>query len=115
MLQLSSKSDGIVDSLQTAANGSHTFHYADIQAQFDQLSALARSAGMVPIVLTANDFGTKRTENGEQLWVLLADPGRLSFPGCGPEPVLKPRPTYPSCRQAARSPSRLPVCSSELR
>ena len=77
VLQLSSKSDGIVDPQQTAANGSHTFHYTDIQAQFDQLSALARSAGMAPMMLTANDFGTKRTQNGDQLWVLLADPGRL--------------------------------------
>ncbi|MGV1010256.1 MAG: hypothetical protein ACOYBY_16895 [Dermatophilaceae bacterium] len=78
VLQLSSKSDGIVDEQQTAANGTHTFHFTDIQAQFDQLSALARNAGMVPMVVTANDFGTKRTPNGDQLWVLLADAGGLS-------------------------------------
>lgn len=58
---------------QTAANGSHTFRYADIQVQFDQLSAVARSAGWTPLVVTADDFGTKRTEHGEQMWVLLAD------------------------------------------
>lgn len=73
VLQLASKTDGIIDPGQTAANGSHTFRYADIQVQFDQLSAVARSAGWTPLVVTADDFGTKRTEHGEQMWVLLAD------------------------------------------
>ncbi|MGV1010152.1 MAG: hypothetical protein ACOYBY_16350, partial [Dermatophilaceae bacterium] len=78
VLQLSSKRDGMVDPLQTAANGTHTFHYADITTQFDQLSDLARRSGMTPLVLTAGDFGSKHTQDGDNLWVLLADPGGVS-------------------------------------
>ena len=79
VLQLSSKTDGIVDNQQVAANGSHTFHNTDIQAQFDELSAQVKGAAMVPMVLTANDFASKPTPNGDKMWVLLADPGYVGI------------------------------------
>ena len=73
--QLSSKSVGITDPLQTAANGTHTFYAADILAELQDLhAAVGGSAALY--LLWATDFGKRSTApDGSPYWTTLADGG----------------------------------------
>lgn len=75
--QLSSKYDGIVDPLQTTASGSHTFHNADILAEFQRFQR--RDLGGAPLtLLLSTDYGQKQTVSGQALWVTFALPAGLT-------------------------------------
>ncbi|MFT4216414.1 MAG: hypothetical protein QM619_04405 [Micropruina sp.] len=72
--QLASKYDGVVDRTQTAANGSHTFHLADILAEHTTLRKRFEKKGVPVSLLRATDFGRQR-DWGHTIWVTIADPG----------------------------------------
>jgi hypothetical protein len=76
--QLASKSVGITDPLQTAANGTHTFFANDILVE----SLRARSTVADPrevYVLWGTDFGKRSTAaDGSPYWVTLVDAGFAS-------------------------------------
>ncbi|MBK7723156.1 MAG: hypothetical protein IPI32_13310 [Austwickia sp.] len=72
--QLASKYDGVVDPLQTAGNGGHTFRYPDILAEYEQLRA---SHGESTILLNGSDFG-RQGGRTKQTWVTLYDGGFAS-------------------------------------
>jgi hypothetical protein len=72
--QVASKSVGITDPLQVAANGSHTFLAADILAEVEQ--AQARAGGQRMLVVQSTDFGKRSYgPNGQPYWVTLVDGG----------------------------------------
>jgi len=60
--QLSSKSVGIEDPLQTAANGTHAFFAVDILAEHNQLKARVRDATV--ILADSTTYGSRRTDTG---------------------------------------------------
>nr|NLI50550.1 hypothetical protein [Propionibacterium sp.] len=60
--QLASKSVGIEDPLQTAANGTHVFFAVDILAEHDQLKARVRDASV--ILADSTTYGTRATDTG---------------------------------------------------
>ena len=70
--QLSSKSDGITDPLQTTASGSHTFRWTDI---LREVRALRGNADFGPDVVTllSTEFGNTSTWRGKPLYVTVAD------------------------------------------
>jgi hypothetical protein len=76
--QVASKSVGIIDPLQTAQNGTHTFFARDILAE----SLAARGTVGDPsrvYVLWATDFGKRSTAaDGSPYWVTLVDAGFTS-------------------------------------
>ena len=73
--QVSSKSVGITDPLQTAANGTHTFYAADILAEDQNLEATIGSSAAL-YVLWGTDFGKRSTAaDGSPYWTTLADAG----------------------------------------
>jgi hypothetical protein len=73
--QLSSKSVGITDPLQTAANGTHTFYAADILAEAQNLQATVGGSASL-YLLCGTDFGKRSTApDGSPYWTLLADAG----------------------------------------
>lgn len=72
--QLASKHDGIVDPMQTTASGGHTFGYADILAEVQQLQG-AHGTGV--IVLRGTDFG-RQTSRSKATFVTLYDAGFAS-------------------------------------
>jgi hypothetical protein len=73
--QVASKSVGITDPLQTAANGSHVFYAADILAEVRQAQVTAGSAGNV-LVLWSTDFGKRSAgPDGQPYWVTVVDGG----------------------------------------
>lgn len=69
--QLASKSVGIVDPLQTASNGSHTFYAQDILAEHLALRQDYDRGAPVVLLLTT-DYGERRTYRGEALWATFA-------------------------------------------
>lgn len=73
--QVASKSVGITDPLQVAANGTHTFYAVDILAE----SQSARAAASDPskaLVLQSLDFGKRSVyRDGQPFWVTLVDEG----------------------------------------
>ena len=73
--QLSSKSVGITDPLQTAANGTHTFYAADILAELRDINATVGSSAAL-YLLWGTDFGKRSTApDGSPYWTTLADGG----------------------------------------
>jgi len=70
--QLSSKSEGIVDPLQLAANGSHTFRGPDILKEHLILRSDSRFADSDIVLVTGSDFGQESTYNGKPFWITLA-------------------------------------------
>jgi len=76
--QLSSKSVGITDPLQTAANGTHTFYAADILAELQDINATVGNSAAL-YLLWGTDFGKRSTAaGGSPYWTLLADGGFAS-------------------------------------
>jgi hypothetical protein len=76
--QLSSKSVGITDPLQTAANGTHTFYAADILAELQNINATVGNSAAL-YLLWGTDFGKRSTAaDGSPYWTLLADAGFAS-------------------------------------
>jgi hypothetical protein len=76
--QVASKSVGITDPLQVAANGTHVFYAADILAEVQQARATAGNAGEV-LVLQSTDFGKRSTDAaGQPYWVTVVDAGFTS-------------------------------------
>ena len=72
--QVASKSVGITDPLQVAANGRHTLHPADIPAGIQQ--AQSRAGGQRLLVVQSTDFGKRSYgPNGQPYWVTLVDGG----------------------------------------
>jgi hypothetical protein len=74
--QMASKSVGITDPLQTAANGTHTFNASDILTE----SLAARQTVADPdsnvYVLWGTDFGKRsQAANGSPYWITLVDGG----------------------------------------
>lgn len=69
--QLSSKSVGITDPLQTAANGTHVFFALDILAEHNQLLAKVRDASV--ILAESTTYGSRKTDTGARpYWRTLA-------------------------------------------
>jgi hypothetical protein len=76
--QLSSKSVGITDPLQTAANGTHTFYAADILAELQDIHATVGGSAAL-YLLWGTDFGKRSTAaDGSPYWTTLADGGFAS-------------------------------------
>ena len=72
--QVASKSVGITDPLQIAANGTNTFYAVDILAE-SRAAASSVSAGSV-LVLRSTDFGKRSTAaDGQAYWITLVDAG----------------------------------------
>ncbi|WP_327037965.1 hypothetical protein [Micromonospora maris] len=81
--QLASKTVGIVDRNQFAANGSHTFYAEDILAE--HLDLRNRFDGETQVVLLlSTDYGRQQLYEGEPLWITLALP-----PGSSKEAVAR--------------------------
>jgi hypothetical protein len=73
--QVASKSIGIVDPLQTAANGTHTFYAADILAESEAALTTVGTPYSV-LLLQATDFGKRSVApDGQPYWVTLVDAG----------------------------------------
>jgi hypothetical protein len=70
--QIASKYPGIVDKLQTAADGTHTFQATDILAEYQQLSTAHNSSEHPVILLKSSDYGKRQRLNGHFLWVTFA-------------------------------------------
>ena len=69
--QLSSKTAGILDPLQTAHNGTHTFGAADILWEHQELRG-ADNLGADVRLLLSTDYGHRQTYQGQPLWVTVA-------------------------------------------
>jgi hypothetical protein len=73
--QVASKSVGITDPLQVAANGTHTFYAVDILVESRTVGAAASKASSV-LVLQSLDFGKRSVDrDGRPYWVTLVDEG----------------------------------------
>lgn len=70
--QLASKYPGIVDPLQTTADGSHRFEAEDILAQFQELKADHGSTAHPVVLLKSTDYGKRQKVDGHFLWVSFA-------------------------------------------
>jgi hypothetical protein len=72
--QVASKSVGITDPLQTAANGTHTFYAVDILAE--SRAAVSSVAASSVLVLRSTDFGKRSyAADGQGYWVTVVDVG----------------------------------------
>jgi len=72
--QVASKSVGITDPLQTAANGTHTFYAVDILAESQAATNLAPPSSV--LVLQSTDFGKRsHASDGQAYWITLVDEG----------------------------------------
>ncbi len=69
--QLASKSVGIVDPLQVAADGTHTFAATDILAEYQTLRDNPIFGNEV-VLLKSTDFSTRTLHNGSPLYVTFA-------------------------------------------
>ena len=69
--QLASKSVGITDPLQVAANGTHTFRATDILVEHDRLAA-GNNLGAHLVLVLSTDYGKRQLYHGEPLWVTFA-------------------------------------------
>ncbi len=74
VVQLASKYDGVVDTTQTAGDGSHVFRAADILAEHEALRA--RFGGDV-ILIGGGDMGKRWTGPGP-VWTTVYDPGTFA-------------------------------------
>jgi len=75
--QVASKSVGITDPLQTAANGTHIFYAVDILAE--SKAATSSVASSSALVLRSTDFGKRSyASDGQGYWVTLVDVGFTS-------------------------------------
>jgi hypothetical protein len=73
--QVASKSVGITDPLQVAANGTHTFYAVDILIESMALGAAASDPSAV-LVLQGTDFGRRSAApDGQPYWVTVVDEG----------------------------------------
>jgi hypothetical protein len=73
--QVASKSIGIVDPLQVAANGTHTFYAADILAEIDAVTRTVSDPSSV-LVLQSGDFGKRSFAADRQpYWITVVDAG----------------------------------------
>lgn len=72
--QVASKSVGITDPLQTAANGTHTFYAVDILAESAAVTQKAPPSQI--LVLQGTDFGKRsHAGDGQPYWVTVVDGG----------------------------------------
>ncbi len=69
--QLASKSIGISDPLQIAANGTHRFYAADILAEHLKLRN-GDNLGAPVVLLLSTDYGKRQLYHGNPLWVTFA-------------------------------------------
>jgi hypothetical protein len=69
--QLASKSVGISDPYQIAANGTHTFYASDILAEHEALRNGDNPGARVVLVLST-DYGHRQLYRGQPLWVTFA-------------------------------------------
>jgi len=69
--QLASKSAGIVDQHQVAADGTHTFQATDILAEHLRLRK-ADSLDTRIVLLLSTDYGRRQLYQGQPLWVTFA-------------------------------------------
>ncbi|WP_422733404.1 hypothetical protein ACN26Y_21575 [Micromonospora sp. WMMD558] len=69
--QLASKTVGIVDPHQVAANGSHTFYAQDILVEHTQLRQ-ELSGDATIVLLLSTDYGRQQLYEGQPLWVTFA-------------------------------------------
>ena len=69
--QLASKTVGIVDPNQIAANGSHTFYAQDILAEHNRLRQEFTDEARV-VLLLSTDYGRQQLYEGQPLWVTFA-------------------------------------------
>jgi hypothetical protein len=67
--QVASKAPGIFDPFQTTADGSHVFQAVDILAEHEALRARFDQWDTSVILLLSTDYGTRKTHNGEPMWV----------------------------------------------
>jgi hypothetical protein len=75
--QVASKSVGITDPLQVAANGTHTFYAVDILAE--SKAAVSSVASSSVLVLRSTDFGKRSyAADGQGYWVTVVDVGFTS-------------------------------------
>ena len=75
--QVASKSVGITDPLQTAANGSHTFYAMDILAESRAATSSVSDSSV--FVLTSTDFGKRSfSGDGQPYWITVVDVGSSS-------------------------------------
>jgi hypothetical protein len=73
--QVASKSVGITDPLQVAANGSHTFYAVDILAESRAAVASVADSSSI-LVLQSVDFGKRSVAaDGQPYWVTIVDAG----------------------------------------
>lgn len=78
--QVASKSIGITDPLQTAANGTHTFYAADILAESDAATRSVSSSSV--LVLQSGDFGKRSAAaDGQPYWITVVDAGFAASDG----------------------------------
>jgi hypothetical protein len=72
--QVASKSVGITDPLQTAANGTHTFYAVDILAESQAVTQKAPASSI--LVLQSTDFGKRSyAGDGQAYWITVVDGG----------------------------------------
>jgi len=72
--QVASKSVGITDPLQTAANGTHTFYAVDILADSEAQTASVPASSV--LVLQSTDFGKRSySSDGQAYWITVVDEG----------------------------------------
>ena len=69
--QLSSKTVGILDPLQTAQNGTHTFRAADILFEHQELRNADNHGADIRLLLST-DYGKRQLLQGKPLWVTVA-------------------------------------------
>ena len=70
--QLASKTPGIADRFQTAADGSHTFQATDILREFTTLRDDPRNGDATVVLLKSTDYGKRQLYNGKPLYVTFA-------------------------------------------
>lgn len=82
VLQLDSKYDGVVDPLQSAPDGGHTFSLSDICVLQSATAAEWEQAADV-LHLKATDFGRQQSAHSDDIWLILIDPGADSIAPLG--------------------------------
>jgi hypothetical protein len=73
--QLASKNPGIVDPIQTAADGSHTFKASDILREYQDLKAGPGNGAAQIVLLKSTDYGKRQLYHGKPLYVTFAIAG----------------------------------------
>lgn len=83
VLQIDSKYDGVVDPLQTAVDGSHTFTLSDICVHQASTAEQWKQSARI-LYLRASDFGDQQNSSrADGTWVILIDPGADSIAPLG--------------------------------